>query len=286
MNPLYGLQQGRAYEKIQTRQLNRISRSQVNNKLLQETTSPSLGNVREGLENMNNKETEELITLFNTYKNEFNSMVAEYKNTLNQYFEIEKNGTSMTVCPSSYTPYGDGSACKDKEDRKCALYGNDELPRCSNIQVCPMMYNVYGDGSACKNSIDQKCALWGNEELPRCPIETYVISEKRRLKQNLENLNGQMTQYAHVLFNVSNQLQETTLDNDVEYTTVRNELLTQLSQLEKQRIEFKNTDFNIDTLSKQLSDIKLESESNTMKYGIISLGVILVSFGIYHGLNN
>ena len=36
MNPLYGLQQGRAYEKIQTRQLNRISRSQVNNKLLQD----------------------------------------------------------------------------------------------------------------------------------------------------------------------------------------------------------------------------------------------------------
>lgn len=286
MNTLYGLQQGRAYNKIQTSQLNNVSKSQVNKKRLQETSSPSLGYLREGLENMSNNETEELLTLFNKFRNEFNTIMVEYKKTLEQYFNIQKNGKQMTTCPPSYTPYGDGSACKDKENRKCALHGNTELARCSNIQVCPPGFNPYGDGSACENTDNEKCALWGNEKLSRCPIETYMITADRDLTQKLEDLNGKMVEHASILYEISNQLKGSTSVVDAEYENVRNELIDNMNQLEEQRIEFKNTDFHMNTLSKQLSDIKLEAQSNSMRYGVISIGVILLSIGIYHGLKN
>lgn len=76
----------------------------------------------------------------------------------------------MRTCPEGWNPFGDGSACvQATSGYKCALWGNGDMPRCSNPKTCTGNSQPFGDGSAC---VDQttgyRCALYGNVGMPRC----------------------------------------------------------------------------------------------------------------------
>lgn len=167
---LYGLNQGRNYNKIQHGQLQQVNESQVNTKLLQETTMPNLGNV-EGMENMSdgvsnvivNQTLDELKTLEATFKTKM-ARYTDLQNTLQNDKLRSLNGTQprFSLCPVGYNVKSDGMTCEDPANSKtCSL---DEyaqgIPRCRFIGKCPSGYENVGNGSACRNVQRRKyCAL-------------------------------------------------------------------------------------------------------------------------------
>lgn len=80
----YGLMQGKEYN---TKQYNAIGmQSSFNLDLLEETTSPDLGSIVEGLENIGiNKDNDEVVQQMKDLENDFNAKLAEYTELYRQY---------------------------------------------------------------------------------------------------------------------------------------------------------------------------------------------------------